>query len=454
MDAPTSLLTDRYELTMVDAALANGMADKRAVFELFTRSLPKGRSYGIVGGTARALKAITDFCFADDELRWLDANRIVSKQALDYLADYRFLGDVWGFLEGDVYLTDSPVLTVEATFAQAVTLETVLLSIFNHDSAIASAMARMADAAGPRSVIEGGSRRVHERAGVSAARAAYLAGASATSNLEAGRSFDIPTVGTIAHAFILAHSTEREAFEAQHSMLGPNTIYLVDTYDIAEGVRTAVDVAGPTLGGIRIDSGDLALEAKQARGILDELGAKDASIIVSGDLDEWSILQLEGAPIDAYLVGTNLITGSGHPTASMVYKLVAIEDGSGELVSVAKRSLGKGTVGGRKAAFRLLDGDGTLDHDVLVPDNNTPIHAIPGAGRRLQVPLITNGAVVGQPPLDASRAWSEQCRNELPTLARCPDPEVTFDTVVSNPPTSNSPAGTETPPTMTPVGLP
>ena len=421
---------------MVDAALANGMADKRAVFELFTRSLPSGRSYGIVGGTARALKAINDFCFTDEELRWLDANRIVSKRALDYLADYRFSGDAWGFLEGDVYLRASPVLTIESTFAEAVALETVLLSIFNHDSAIASAMARMSDAAGSRSVIEGGSRRVHERAGVSAARAAYLAGASATSNLEAGRSFAIPTVGTIAHAFILAHATEREAFEAQHSMLGPDTIYLVDTYDIADGIRAAVDVAGPDIGGIRIDSGDLALEAKQARELLDELGAKDASIIVSGDLDEWSIVELQGAPIDAYLVGTNLITGSGHPTASMVYKLVAIEDDSGELVSVAKRSLGKGTVGGRKAAFRLLDSDGALDHDLLVPDNNVPVDLIPGPGRRLQVPLITDGSLVGQPSLTASRAWSEQCRNELPALARCPDPELTFDTLVSKPPVS------------------
>ena len=304
MGSPTSLLTDRYELTMVDAALANGMAHKRAVFELFTRSLPRGRSYGIVGGTARALSAITDFRFSDEELRWLDANRIVTTTALDYLADYRFSGNAWGFLEGDVYLQASPVLTIEASFAEAVALETVLLSIFNHDSAIASAMARMSDAAGDRAVIEGGSRRGHERAGVSAARAAYLAGATATSNLEAGRSFDIPTIGTIAHAFILAHSTEREAFEAQHSMLGSDTVYLVDTYDIAEGIRTAVDVAGPGIGGIRIDSGDLALEAKQSRELLDELGAVDASIIVSGDLDEWSILELEGAPIDAYLVGT------------------------------------------------------------------------------------------------------------------------------------------------------
>lgn len=431
MDAPTSLLTDRYELTMVDVALANGAASRRAVFELFTRSLPEGRSYGIVGGTARALDAISRFRFTDPELSWLSDNAIVSDNGLAYLADYRFSGDAWGYLEGDVFLQNSPVLTIEASFAEAVILETVLLSIFNHDSAVASATARITDAAGERGILEGGSRRVHEQAGVAAARAAYLAGATATSNLEAGRRFSIPTIGTIAHAFILAHSSERDAFAAQHAALGSDSIYLVDTYDIAQGIRTAVDVAGTNLGGIRVDSGDLALEAKNARGLLDELGARKTRIVVSGDLDEWSIMDLESAPIDAYLVGTKLITGSGHPTASMVYKLVSVEDDSGELISVAKTSLGKGTVGGRKAAFRILNGDDELDHDLLVADNETSIGDIAGPGRRLQVPLIHEGELVGQPSLDASRAWCETARNELPPAARHPDPDISFETRVA-----------------------
>lgn len=431
MDAPTSLLTDRYELTMVDVALANGSASRRAVFELFTRSLPDGRSYGIVGGTARALDAISRFRFGDDELRWLSDNAIVSDAALAYLADYRFSGEAWGYLEGEVFLPRSPVLTIEATFAEAVVLETVLLSIFNHDSAVASATARMTDAAGERGILEGGSRRVHERAGVSAARAAYLAGVAATSNLEAGRSFEIPTIGTIAHAFILAHDSEHEAFAAQHAALGSESTYLVDTYDTAQGIRAAVDVAGTELGGIRIDSGDLALEAKQARGLLDELGATNTRIVVSGDLDEWSITQLASAPIDAYLVGTKLITGSGHPTASMVYKLVSVEDADGELVSVAKTSLGKGTIGGRKAAFRQLDDEGRLASDVLVADNHAAINDIAGPGRRLQVPLIQHGEIIGQPSLSASRAWCASVREELPAGARHPDPDVEFSTEVA-----------------------
>lgn len=414
MAEPTALLTDRYELTMLDAALRSGRAGDQAVFELFTRSLPPRRGYGVVAGTARAVDAVTRFRFGEAELAWLEANHVVSDQAIEYLATYRFSGDIWGYAEGETYQANSPILTVEASFAEAVVLETVLLSIFNHDSAVASAVARMVTAAARRSLIEGGARRAHESAAVAAARAAYLAGADATSNLEAGRTWGIPTVGTIGHAFVLAHHDEREAFEAQYRLLGPATTYLVDTYDIEAGIRTAVDVAGAELGGIRIDSGDLAVESSRARALLDQLGATGARIIVSGDLDEWSMEALRAAPIDGYLVGTNLITGSGHPTASMVYKLVAITDG-GALRSVNKRSPGKGTTGGRKAAFRE---DGC---EVLVVDNErTPVD-VDGPGRRLQVPLVVAGQAVDLPSLHESRAHCQEAVADLPASARAVD---------------------------------
>ena len=409
--ASTALLTDRYELTMLDAALASGRAEARSVFELFTRGLPRRRGYGVVAGTARALDAIARFRFDGPELDWLRERGVVSDRAADYLADYRFSGDIWGYPEGDAYLPDSPVLTVEGPFAQAVVLETVLLSVFNHDSAVASAVARMVTAAGERPIIEGGARRAHESAAVAAARAAYLAGAQATSNLEAGRAWGIPTVGTIGHAFVLAHADERQAFEAQHALLGSDTTYLVDTYDTETGIRTAVDVAGHGLGAIRIDSGDLAVEAERARALLDGLGADGTRIIVSGDLDEWSIEALRDAPIDGYLVGTNLITGSGHPTASMVYKLVAVEQ-DGALRSVNKRSSGKGTTGGRKAAFRV---DG---RDVLIVDNDVPPTEVTGPGRRLQVPMVSDGRVVHRPSLDDSRRHCREALAELPPEAR------------------------------------
>ncbi len=402
----TALMTDRYELTMLDAALTSGRANRRAVFELFTRHLPPKRGYGVVAGTARAIDAVTRFRFADPELDWLRDNEIVSAAAIDYLAQFRFSGDIWGYAEGEVYLAESPVLTVDAPLAEALVLETVLLSIFNHDSAVASAVARMASVAAGRPVIEGGARRAHEQAAVAAARAAYLAGAAATSNLEAGRTWGIPTVGTIGHAFVLAFENERDAFVAQHELLGSDTTYLVDTYDIDGGIRAAVEAAGASLGAIRIDSGDLAVEARRGRQLLDRLGADQARIIVSGDLDEWAMATLVDAPIDGYLVGTNLITGSGHPTASMVYKLVAIED-RGQLRSVSKRSSGKGTIGGRKAAFRQ---DG---REQLVVDNNRPPGEVPGQGRRLQALLIDQGQPQHLPSLDQSRRHCADCLAEL-----------------------------------------
>ncbi|MEM7325473.1 MAG: nicotinate phosphoribosyltransferase [Actinomycetota bacterium] len=417
MNRSTALLTDRYELTMLDAALRSGQATKRSVFELFTRGLPEHRGYGVVAGTARALDAIGRFTFADDELSWLADNKVISPDALTYLSTYRFTGDIWGYREGDLYGANSPVLTVEAPFAEAVVLETVLLSIFNHDAAVASAVARMVDAADGRAVIEGGARRGHEIGSVDAARAAYLAGAAATSNLEAGRAYGIPTIGTIGHAFILAHNSEEQAFNAQHDLLGSDTTYLVDTYDIPAGIRAAVAVAGPNLGGIRIDSGDLAVESANARRLLDELGASGARIIVSGDLDEWSIRDLADAPIDGYLVGTNLITGSGHPTASMIYKLVAIE-ADGRLHSVNKRSSGKGTTGGRKAAFRMDD------HDLLVVNNEATPDAVPtpDGGRRLQVRLIEHGEPVSPlATLDEARDWCRDCVAALDAQARSLD---------------------------------
>lgn len=413
MSKSTALRTDRYELTMLDAALRSGQASKRAVFELFTRSLPKDRGYGVVAGTTRALDAIHDFTFGEQELTWLSDNEVVSPEALEYLSGYRFTGDVWGYREGDLYGGDSPILTVESSFAEAVLLETVLLSIFNHDSAVSSAVARMVDVADGRAVIEGGARRGHEYGSVDAARAAYIAGANATSNLEAGRAYGIPTVGTIGHAFVLAHQSEAEAFDAQHELLGSDTTYLVDTYDIEGGIRAAVAVAGPDLGAIRIDSGDLSIESANARTLLDGLGATDTRIIVSGDLDEWSIRDLATAPIDGYLVGTNLITGSGHPTASMVYKLVAIEV-DGQLHSVNKRSSGKGTTGGRKAAFRMAD------HDLLIVNNKISPEdvAAPGDGRRLQVRLVDNGERLTPASLDEARAWRSECVAALSENAR------------------------------------
>ncbi|GAA1984254.1 nicotinate phosphoribosyltransferase [Kitasatospora viridis] len=415
--ASTALLTDRYELTMLQAALRSGAAHRRSVFEVFTRRLPDGRRYGVLAGTGRVLDAIANFRFDTAQLDWLADQRVVDEPTLRWLADYRFTGDVTGYPEGEVYFPGSPLLTVEGSFAEAVILETVILSILNFDSAVAAAASRMTAAAGERPCIEMGARRAHESAAVAAARAAYVAGFAATSDLQAGFSHGIPTTGTAAHAFTLLHDTEKDAFTAQIASMGTGTTLLVDTYDLAEAVRTAVEVAGPELGAVRIDSGDLTLLAHRVRRQLDDLGARQTRIIVTSDLDEYAIAALAAAPVDGYGVGTSLVTGSGHPTCAMVYKLVAraaSADPDAPLVPVAKRSAGaKSSLGGRKWAARRLDADGVAEAEV-VGTGEVPAEL---ADRLLQVPLVRGGEPVGREPLAAVRERHRRAVAGLPLSA-------------------------------------
>jgi len=414
--AGTALLTDHYELTMLQASLHSGAAHRRAVFEVFARHLPHGRRYGVVAGTGRLLDAIERFRFGPADLDFLGGAGIVDSPTLAFLRSYRFGGNIWGYAEGDCYFPGSPILVVESTFAEAVLLETVILSILNHDCAIASAASRMVTAAAGRPLIEMGSRRTHERAAVAAARAAYLAGFASTSNLQARREFGVPSAGTSAHAFTLVHDSERHAFATQLEALGKQTTLLVDTYEVARAVRCAVELAGPSLGAVRIDSGDLPVLARQVRSLLDELGATGTRIIVTGDLDEFSIAALAAAPVDGYGVGTSLVTGSGAPTAALVYKLVARaadDREDGPLQPVAKRSVGKPGRGGRKWAVRRRDEHGTAlaERISLVPARPGPLD------RELLVPLVSGGEVVGRESVAAARTRHREALAELPPYA-------------------------------------
>ncbi|MCU1549177.1 MAG: nicotinate phosphoribosyltransferase [Arthrobacter sp.] len=361
----TSLYTDHYELTMLQGALHSGAAQRKSVFEVFARRLPDGRRYGIVAGTGRLLEGIMNFRFEQPELDFLRRNGVVNEETLDYLAGYSFSGDVWGYPEGEAYFPNSPILIVESTFAEACILETYLLSVLNHDSAIASAASRMITAAGNRPCIEMGSRRTHEESATAAARAAVIAGFDSTSNLEAGLRYGLKTVGTAAHSFTLLHDTEREAFEAQIASFGPETTLLVDTYDVETAVRTAVELAGDRLGAVRLDSGDLVAQAQWVRQLLDDLGNEHTRIVVTSDLDEYAIAALQSAPADSYGVGTSLVTGSGAPTASMVYKLVSRTDDAGEFIPVAKTAKNKTSKGGRKYALRKLNERGTATQEIV-----------------------------------------------------------------------------------------
>ncbi|KNE82178.1 MULTISPECIES: nicotinate phosphoribosyltransferase [Streptomyces] len=413
----TALFTDHYELTMLQAALRAGTAGRRSVFEVFARRLPEGRRYGVVAGTGRVLDAVENFRFEPEMLDFLRERRVVDEPTLEWLAGYRFRGDISGYREGDVYFPGSPVLRVEGSFAEAVLLETVILSILNHDSAVAAAASRMSVAAGSRPLLEMGARRAHELAAVAASRAAYAGGFSATSELAAGFRYGIPTAGTSAHAFTLLHDSERDAFTAQVESLGRGTTLLVDTYDVAEAVRLAVEIAGPELGAVRIDSGDLLLVAHRVRAQLDALGARDTKIVVTSDLDEYAIASLAAAPVDSYGVGTRLVTGSGHPTASMVYKLVAraeSADPAAPLVPVAKKSLGgKTSIGGRKWAARRYDAEGTAEAEVVGTGPVPPEYE----DGLLQVELVRAGEVLAREPLDTVRDRHLAVRARLPLSA-------------------------------------
>ncbi|WP_250000941.1 nicotinate phosphoribosyltransferase [Actinoplanes sp. M2I2] len=401
-----ALMTDQYELTMVSAALQDGTADRRCVFEVFARRLPGGRRYGVVAGTGRLVELIRDFRFGPAEIDFLRGAGIVDETTARWLADYRFTGDIDGYAEGELFFPGSPVMTLSGTFAECVVLETLILSVLNHDSAVASAAARMVTAARGRPIIEMGSRRTHEDSAIAAARAAYLAGFASTSNLAAGARYGIPTTGTSAHAFTLLHDDEPAAFASQVAALGKNTTLLVDTYDIAQGIRNAIAVAGPDLRAVRIDSGDLSVLAQHSRELLDSLGATETKIVVSGDMDEYAIAALAAEPVDMYGAGTAVVTGSGAPTAGMVYKLVEVEGRP-----VVKRSENKATIGGRKTAVRRHKPTGTAIEEIVV-SQGVPDHA--ANDRLLQRSFVVGGEVLDTPALTESREHLRQCLISIP----------------------------------------
>lgn len=406
----SALKTDRYELTMLDAALQSGKAEKQVVFEVFSRSLPAGRRFGVFAGVGRLIEQIKNFRFTDEQLKFLESEKIVSKKTLKWLADYSFSGEIEGFHEGEIYFGNSPVLTISGSFAECVVLETLVLSVLNYDSAVASAAARMRIAAGDRKLIEMGSRRANEDAAVAAARASYIAGFDATSNLQAQLSYGIPTLGTSGHAFTLLFDSEKDAFEAQLQAMGEKTTFLVDTFDVETAVSAAVEITAGKLGNVRIDSGDLAETTQRVRHQLDQLGARDAKITVTNDLDEDAIAGLAAYPVDSYGVGTSLVTGSGAPTAGFVFKLVSKKD-DGNWIDVSKKSSGKTNLPGRKVATRVIENKiATLDLISRTNDN--------AQGRSLQMRYTSDGSILEVPSLEKARERFALSLSELPSTAR------------------------------------
>ena len=404
-----ALHTDQYELGNLQGALQSGVADRVAVFEVFARRLPTGRRYGVFCGLGRILDQLQQFVFTDAQVRWLEEVGVADARTRERVRNRRFTGDIWSYREGEVYFPSSPVLTVRATFGEAVLLETLLLSVCNWDSGIASTASRMVTAAGGRPIIDMGSRRTHEEAAVDAARAAYIAGFTSTSNLQAAYRYGIPVRGTAAHAFTLAHESELEAFEAQVATQGAETTLLVDTYDVEEGIRNAVQAAGSGLGGVRIDSGELRELAPQARRLLAELGAPNARIVLTGGLDEYAMEELSQRPVDGFGAGERLIS---HPSPGFVYKLVAIADGDepdAPLRPVAKASVGKANLAGQKWAYRALDGEGHVTAEYLVIGERPAS----GPGVQVQQQFVAGGEIVCYHDLEEARAYHAETKSRL-----------------------------------------
>ena len=413
----TAFLTDHYELTMLDALIQSGKVDNRAIFEVFIRDLPSGMPFGVFAGSGTLAESIARFSFTENQMSFLRSSNLVSDETIKWLSDYSFNGDILAYREGELYFPNSPVVIIEAGLGEALILETLILSTLNHASSIATAAARITHAANGKFVMEAGSRRIHPEAAVHAARAAYIGGIHVTSNLEAGLRWGIPTAGTASHAFTLAYPSELEAFNAQMKFLGGDSIFLVDTYDVIQGINNAVEASDGNLKGIRLDSGDLKKGALKARTLLDSLGATDAQIMVSGDLDEHQIEHLCEAPIDAFESGHRLVTGSGVPSAGFVYKLVEIEDThtpESTMRPVAKTSRGKKSLGGKKHAKRLLSGDSIAVEEIITIDPNA-FNVPHGKNERyLQAPLCINGQFLDDWELNRARAHSQRSIAEIP----------------------------------------
>jgi nicotinate phosphoribosyltransferase len=366
----TILKTDLYEFTMLDAALYDGTAHRNCVFEVFTRKLPPGRGWGIVAGVGRLIHALGNFIPTAEDweyLKRLEKQGIISDAVRKYFYDFKFNGRIWAYKEGGMFFPYSPVVRVEGTFAECILLETLVLSIMNHDSAIASAASRFRCAAGKALLVEMGSRRTDEESAVHAARAAYIGGFDMTSNMEANRRYSIPVAGTHAHAWVLGHKSERasnefESFAAWFRKAGPKTTILVDTYDFIGGIERAIRAHDAVFGEdaipefrVRLDSGDPVQTAAAADALLkSQERTRKIGMVITGDLDEYTIAEIASrghyVPTPSYGVGTNLVTGLGEPTCGFVYKLVEVDG-----LPVSKKSEGKGYAGGRKVAYRLFD---------------------------------------------------------------------------------------------------
>ena len=404
------LLTDLYELTMLQAYYERGMTAP-AVFELFVRKLPPARNFLVAAGLEQALDFIAELRFDEEELAWIERCGLFRPAFLDRLSRFRFTGDVHALPEGTVFFPDEPLLRVSAPLPEAQLLETRVLNLLHFQTVVASKAARCRIAAPGRRLIDFGLRRSHgAEAGLLAARASYLAGFDGTSTVLAAPRFGIPVFGTMAHSFVQAHESEQAAFAAFAASFPDNAVLLVDTYDTVEGARKAVEAAkGFRMKGVRLDSGDLLALSIEVRRILDAAGLREAIIFASGNLDEQRVAQLmaANAPIDSFGIGTSLVTSADHPYLDAVYKL---QEYAGR--PRRKRSSGKATWPGRKQVHRRYDSAGLLAGDVVTLESD------PQDGEALLMPVMQQGRALALPTLAMAREHALRQLGRLPTALR------------------------------------
>jgi nicotinate phosphoribosyltransferase len=425
----SALLTDLYQLTMIQAYLESGQTDT-AVFEFFVRKLPPRRGFLVAAGLDQALTFLENLRFSTDELDWLAKTGRFGARLIDYLAGFRFSGEVHAMPEGNLFFANEPILRVTAALPEAQLVETCLINILHYQTLIASKAARMVLLAPGKLLVDFGLRRAHGAdAGLMAARASYIAGFAGTATLLAEKAFGIPTYGTMAHSFVQSFDDETAAFEAFARARPQNLTLLIDTYDTEAAARKVVTLAprlkrlGISVGAVRIDSGDLAALAKSVRGVMDAGGLNDTGIFVSGGIDEDTLITFarEKAPIDGIGIGTSLVTSSDAPALDCAYKL---QEYAG--LPRRKRSTGKATWPGRKQVWRHYDGGGLMMADILsvegdLQDGETLIHPVMEGGRRI-------GA---QPSLHDIRAHAHRELERLPVQLRAIKPETPYPVRVS-----------------------
>ena len=415
-----ALLTDLYEITMATSYFEHGMDDRRAGFEMFVRNMPAHRSYMVAAGLEQVLSYLENLSFTADQIDYLRSQQVfqdVHDGFWDYLQEFEFTGDVRAVPEGMLVFPEEPLLSVEAPIIEAQIVETFLLTMLNYQTLVASKAARVTHAAcldgQERAVVDFGSRRAHgPEAGVLAARGSYIGGCKATSNVEAGHKLGIPISGTQAHSYIMSFDTEEEAFRSYYDSFPHACILLIDTYDVLEGAKKAIETA-PGMRGVRIDSGDIVELSKQVRKMLDDAGLDEAMVFASGDLDEYRIADLvrKGARVEGFGVGTALVTSKDDPALGGVYKLIAVQK-NGEWQPRIKLSTEKATYPGFKEVYRIRTGPGDeFSHDVLAAQEETAPHG----GEPLLETVMEGGRIVADlPELEDIRETAQRQLQSLP----------------------------------------